>query len=70
MSTVKDDSYTDEKIHVLQISNLDFWVTKTKNPSIGLGLILPGQSCQVFIRLPWSKSLDIMSNGKNKCAAM
>jgi hypothetical protein len=41
-----------------------------KNRSIGLHLILPGQSCPVFIRLPWSKSLDIMSNGKNICAAM
>jgi hypothetical protein len=57
MSTVKDDLYTDENIHVLQISNLDLWVTDTKNPSIGLRLILPGQSCPVFICLPRSRSL-------------
>jgi hypothetical protein len=31
---------------------------------------LPGQSSPVFIRLPWSKSLGIMSNGKKICAAM
>ncbi len=30
MSTVKDDLYTNENIHVLQISNLDLWVTDTK----------------------------------------
>jgi hypothetical protein len=55
---------------MLQISKLDLGVTNTKNPSIGLRLILPGQSCPVFICLPWSKSLGIMSNGKNICAAM
>ncbi len=49
---------------MLQISNLDLWDTDLKNPSIELRLILPGQSCPVFIRLPWSKSLGIMSNGK------
>jgi hypothetical protein len=70
MSTVKEDLYTDEDIHVLQISNLDLWVTNTKNPSIGLRLILPGQSCPVFISLPWSKLLGILSNGKNTCVAM
>ena len=70
MSTVKDNLYTNVNIHVLQISDLDLWITNTKNPSIGLRLILPGQSCPVFIRLPWSKSLGIMSNGKNICAAM
>jgi hypothetical protein len=70
MSTVKDNLYTDENIHVLQVSNLDLWVTDTKNSSIGLYLILPGQSCPVFIHLPRSKSLGIMSNGKNICAAM
>jgi hypothetical protein len=69
MSTVKDDLYTDENIHVLQVSNLDLWVTDTKNPSIGLRLILPGQSCPVFIHLPRSKSLGITSNGNNICAA-
>jgi hypothetical protein len=57
MSTVKDNLYTDKNIHVLQISNLDLWVSDTKNPSLGLGLILPGQSSPVFIRLPRSKSL-------------
>ncbi len=70
MSNVKDNLYTDENIHVLQISNYDLWVTNMKNPSIGLRLILPGQSCPVFIHLPRSKSLGIMSNGKNICAAM
>jgi hypothetical protein len=55
MSTVKDNIYTDGNIHMLQISNLDLWVTDTKNPSIGLHLILPGQSCLVLIHLPWSK---------------
>ena len=44
--------------------------TDTKHSSIGLRLILPGQSCPVFISLPRSKSLGIMSNGKNICAAM
>jgi hypothetical protein len=70
MSTVKEDLYTNENIHVLQISNLDLWVTDIKNPSIGLHLIFPGQSCLVFICLPQSKSLGIMSNGKNICADM
>jgi hypothetical protein len=70
MSTVKDNVYTGENIHVLQISNLDLWVADTKNPSIRLHLILPGQSYPVFIHLPWSKSLGIMSNGKNICVAM
>ncbi len=55
MSTVKDDLYTDKNVHVLQISNLDLWVSDTKNPSLGLCLILPGQSSPVFIRLPGSK---------------
>ncbi len=41
-----------------------------KNPSLGLHLIFPGQSSPVFIHLPWSKSLGIMSNGKKICAAM
>jgi hypothetical protein len=67
MSTVKDNLYTDENIHMLQISNLDLWVTDTKNPSVGLRLILPGQSCLVFINLTQSKSLGIMSNGKYIC---
>ena len=70
MSTVKDDLYTNKNIHILQISNLDLWVSDTKNPSLGLRLILPGQSSPVFIHLPRSKSLGIMSNGKNICAAM
>jgi hypothetical protein len=70
MSIVKDDTYMDKNIHVLQISNLDLWVSDTKNPSLGLCLILPGQSSPVFIRLPWNKSLGIMSNGKKKLAAM
>jgi hypothetical protein len=64
MSTVKDNLYTNENIHMLQISNLDLWVTDRKNPSIGLRLILPGQSCPVLIRLPRSESLGIMSNDK------
>ncbi len=34
MSTVKDNLYTDENIHVLHISNPDLWVTDMKNPSI------------------------------------
>ena len=63
MSIVKDDTYMDKNIHVLQISNLDLWVSDTKNPSLGLCLILPGQSSPVFIHLPRSKSLGIMSNG-------
>jgi hypothetical protein len=70
MSTVKDNLYTNKNIHDLQISNLDSWVSDTKNPSLGLCLVLPGQSSPVFIRLPWSKSLGIMSYGKKKCAAM
>jgi hypothetical protein len=70
MSTVKDDLYTDKNIHVLQISNLDLWVSDMENPSFGLCLILPGQSSPVFIHLPRSKSLGIMSNGKKICAAM
>ncbi len=36
MSTVKDDLYTDKNIHVLQISNLDLWVSDMKKPSLGL----------------------------------
>ena len=70
MSTVKDNLYTDKNIHILQISNLDLWVSDTKNPSLGLRLIFPGQSSPVFIHLPWNKSLGIMSNGKKICAAM
>jgi hypothetical protein len=70
MSTVKDDLYIDKNIHVFQISNLDLWVIDTKNPSLGLRLILPGQSSPVFIRLPQSKSLGIMRYGKKICAAM
>ncbi len=70
MSTVKDDLYTDKNIHVLQISNLDSWVSDTKNPSLGLCLIFPSQSSPVFICLPRSKSLGIISNGKKICAAM
>jgi hypothetical protein len=70
MSTVKDDLYTDKNIHVLQISNLDLWVSDTKNPSLGLRIILPDQSSSVFIHLPQSKSLGIMSNGKKICVAM
>ncbi len=70
MSTVKDNLYTHKNIHVLQISNLDSWVSDTKDPSLGLSLIFPGQSSPVFIRLPRSKSLGIMSNGKKICAAM
>jgi hypothetical protein len=31
MSTVKNDLYTNENIHLLQISNLGLWVTNTKN---------------------------------------
>jgi hypothetical protein len=70
MFTVKDDLYTDKNIHVLQISNLELWVSDTTKPSLGLHFILPGQSSPVFIRLPWSKSLGIMRNGKKICAAM
>jgi hypothetical protein len=70
MSTVKDNLYIDKNIHVLQISNLDLWDSDTKNPSLGLHLFLPGQSSPVFIRLPQSKSLGIMSNGKKICVAM
>jgi hypothetical protein len=70
MSTVKDNLYTNKNIPILRISNLDLWVSDTKNPSLGLRLILPGQSSPVFIHLPWSKSLGIMSNGKKICAAM
>jgi hypothetical protein len=70
MSTVKDNLYTNKNIHVLQISNLDLWISSTKNTSLGLRLILPGQSSPVFIPLPWSKSLGIMHNGKKICAAM
>jgi hypothetical protein len=70
MSTVKDNLYTNNNIHVLQISNLDLWVSSTKNPSLGLRLILPDQSSPVFIPLPQSKSLGIMRNGKKIFAAM
>jgi hypothetical protein len=70
MSAVKDNLYTNKNIHVLQISNLDLWVSDTKNPSLGLCSILPGQSSPVFIHLPQSKSLGIMSNGKKICVAM
>ena len=69
-STVSDKLHTDRNIHVLKISHSDLWVTDTKNHSIGLRLIMPGQSCPVFIRLPRKISLSIMSNGKNVCAAM
>jgi hypothetical protein len=62
--------YIDKNIHVLQISILDLWVSDTKSPSLGLHLSLPGQSSPVFIRLPRSKSLGIMKNGKKICAAM
>ncbi len=48
VSTVKDDLNTDKNIHALQISNLDLLVSDTKNPSLGLGLILPGQSSPIF----------------------
>jgi hypothetical protein len=34
MSTVKDDLYTNKNIHVLQISNLDLWVSDTKKSFI------------------------------------
>ncbi len=70
MSTVKDDLYTDKNIHILHISSLDLWVSDTKNISLGLHLILPGQSSPVFIHLPRSKSFGIMSNSKKICAAM
>jgi hypothetical protein len=70
MSTVKDNLYTNKNIYILQISNLDSWVSDMKNPSLGLRLILPSQSYPVFICLPQSKSLGIMSNGKKICAAM
>ena len=30
MSTVKDNLYTNKNIHILQISNLDLWVSDTK----------------------------------------
>jgi hypothetical protein len=70
MSTFKDDLYTDKNIHTLQISNLDSWVSDTKNPSLGLCLILQGQSYPVFIHLSRSKSLGIMRNGKKICVAM
>ena len=69
-STVSDKLHTDRNIHVLKISHSDLWVTDTKNHSIGLRLIMPGQSCPVFIRLPRKISLSIMSNGKDVCAAM
>ncbi len=70
MSTVKDNLYTNKNIHVLQISNLDLWASDMKNPSLGLHSILPGQSSPVFICLPLSKSLGIMSNGKKIRGAM
>ncbi len=70
MCTVKEDIYTDKNIHILQISNLDLWISDTKNLLLGLRLILPGQSSPVFIYLPQSKSLGIMSNDKKICAAM
>ncbi len=64
-------SYTPMRtIHVLQISNANLWVTDTKNPTLGLRLILPSQSSRVFIHLPQSKSLSIMRNGINIYAAM
>jgi hypothetical protein len=69
MSTVTK-KFTNKNIHVLQISNLNLWVSDMKNPSSGLRLILPGQSSPVFIHLPQSKSLGIMGNGKKICAAM
>ncbi len=46
MSTVKNDLYTNENIHLLQISNLGLWVTNTKNHWIGLRLILPDHQCR------------------------
>jgi hypothetical protein len=57
MSTFKDNLYTDKNIHVRQILNLDLWVSDTKNPSLGLRLILPGQSSLVFI-LSWEIHSD------------
>ena len=69
-STVSDKLRKDRNIHVLKISNSDLWVADTKNHSIGLRLIMPGQSSPVFIRLPRKMSLRIMSNGKRVCAAM
>jgi hypothetical protein len=41
-----------------------------KTPTLGLRLILPGQSSSVFIHLPWSKLLGIMRNDINISAAM
>jgi hypothetical protein len=42
MSTVKDNLYTDENNQVVQISNLDLWVTDPNIFLIGLRLVLPG----------------------------
>jgi hypothetical protein len=42
----------------------------TANASIDLHLILPGESCPVFIRLPSYESLGIMNNGQRICKAM
>jgi hypothetical protein len=70
MSTVKDNLYTNKNIHILQISNLDLWVSDTKKTFIRTAFNFPGQSSPLLIHLPRSKSLGIMSNGKKICAAM
>jgi hypothetical protein len=61
-STVKKESYKDKNICVLQISNGDLWIADTTNPTLGLCLILPGNSSPVFILLPQDISLRIMNN--------
>jgi hypothetical protein len=63
VSTINDEIHADKNIHILRVSNLDLWVADTKNCAFGLRLILPGESFPVFIRLPWTKSLEIMCDG-------
>ncbi len=70
VSTINKEIHTDKNIHILCISKLDLWVADTKNCALGLHLILPGESFPVFIHLPWTKSLGIMCDGKDVCAAM
>jgi hypothetical protein len=70
MSTVKDNLYTDKNIHVLQMSNLDLWVSDQYKNSFIRTAFNFARSIPVFIHLPQSKSLGIMSNGKKMCAAM
>jgi hypothetical protein len=70
VSTIIDKIHADKNIHILWISNLDLWVADTKNCALGLRLILPGESFPVFIHLPWTKSLEIMCDGKDVCATI